>query len=53
MGDLFRKVSREYSIFDGIYYHCKVKYGGMKAADIKRLKEFKEENCLLKHMNAE
>ena len=34
-------------------YKWKAKYGGMEAADIKRLRELEEENRRLKHMYAE
>ncbi|AFH92556.1 putative transposase [Providencia stuartii MRSN 2154] len=34
-------------------YHWKSKYGGMEAADIKRLKELEDENTRLKKLFAE
>ena len=45
-------VCREYSVSQATYYKWKSKYGGMEAADIKRLKELEEENRKLKRMFA-
>jgi putative transposase len=44
---------RENEISDATYYKWKAKYGGMEAADIRRLRELEEENRRLKHMYAE
>ena len=46
-------VCREHEISDATYYKWKAKYGGMEAADIRRLRELEEENRGLKHMYAE
>ncbi len=51
-GRLVKKVCQEYGISDATYYNWKAKYGGMEAADIKRLKELEEENRRLKQMYA-
>ena len=48
-----RDVCREHEISDATYYQWKSKYGGMEAADIKRLRELEEENRRLKQMYAE
>ena len=52
-GQTVRDVCREHEISDATYYKWKTKYGGMEAADIRRLRELEEENRLLKHMYAE
>jgi len=52
-GKTVRDVCREHEISDATYYKWKTKYGGMEAADIRRLRELKEENRRLKHMYAE
>ena len=52
-GKTVRDVCREHAISDATYYKWKTKYGGMEAADIRRLRELEEENRRLKHMYAE
>jgi putative transposase len=52
-GKTVRDVCREHEISDATYYKWKAKYGGMEAADIRRLREQEEENRRLKHMYAE
>lgn len=52
-GKTIRDVCREHEISDATYYKWKTKYGGMEAADIRRLRELEEENRRLKHMYAE
>ena len=52
-GKTVRDVCREHEISDATYYKWKAKYGGMEAADIRRLRELEEENRRLKHMYAE
>lgn len=52
-GKSVRDVCREHEISDGTYYKWKTKYGGMEAADIRRLRELEDENRRLKHMYAE
>ena len=44
---------RQYGISDATYYKWKSKYGGMEAADIKRLREIEAENSKLKRMFAD
>jgi len=44
---------RQYGISDATYYKWKSKYGGMEAADIKRLREIEAENAKLKRMFAD
>ena len=52
-GKTVRDVCREHEISGATYYKWKTKYGGMEAADIRRLRELEEENRRLKHMYAE
>lgn len=52
-GRTVKDVCREHSISDATYYQWKSKYGGMEAADIKRLKEVEDENRKLKLMVAD
>jgi putative transposase len=42
-GKTVRDVCREHEISDATYYKWKTKYGGMEAADIRRLRELEEE----------
>jgi putative transposase len=44
---------RQYGISDATYYKWKSKYGGMEAADIKRLREIEAENSKLKRLFAD
>jgi putative transposase len=44
---------RQHGISDATYYKRKSKYGGMEAADIKRLREVEAENSKLKRMFAD
>jgi putative transposase len=52
-GRQVREVCRELSVSEATYYAWKAKYGGMAAADIRRLKDLEEENARLKRMYAE
>jgi putative transposase len=52
-GRVVKDVCREHELSEATYYKWKAKYGGMEAADIKRLRELEEENRRLKHMYAE
>ncbi|MCP1677261.1 putative transposase [Natronocella acetinitrilica] len=52
-GRKVKDVCRELGISDATYYQWKSKYGGMEAADIRRLKELEEENARLKRMYAD
>ena len=52
-GQTVKDVCREHEISEATYYQWKSKYGGMEAADIKRLRELEEENRRLKQMYAE
>ena len=52
-GKTVRDVCREHEVSEATYYKWKTKYGGMEAADIRRLRELEEENRRLKHMYAE
>lgn len=47
------EVCRENSISESTYFNWKAKYGGMTAAEIKRLRELEEENAKLKRMYAD
>ena len=48
-----KDVCRELGISDATYYVWKSKYGGMEAADVRRLKDLEEENSRLKRMFAD
>ena len=48
-----KDVCREHELSEATYYKQEAKYGGMEAADIKRLRELEEENRRLNHMYAE
>jgi putative transposase len=52
-GRTVRDVCREHEVSEATYYQWKSKYGGMEAADIRRLRELEEENRRLKAMYAE
>lgn len=52
-GRTVAEVCREYSISESTYFNWKSKYGGMTAAEIKRLRELEEENAKLKRMYAD
>lgn len=43
----------KHGISSATYYSWKKKYGGMGAAEIKRLKELEDENALVKRMYAD
>lgn len=47
------EVCRTHGISESTFYNWKAKFGGMEAADIKRLRELEEENGRLKKMYAE
>lgn len=48
-----KEICRELGISEPTFYNWKSKYGGMEAADIKRLKDLEEENSRLKKMYAD
>ena len=52
-GRQVKEVCRELGVSEATYYAWKAKYGGMEAADIRRLKDLEEENAKLKRMYAE
>lgn len=52
-GRQVKDVCREHGISDATYYQWKSKYGGMEAADIKRLRDLEDENRKLKMMVAD
>ncbi|MBM7355891.1 UNVERIFIED_ORG: putative transposase [Enterobacter sp. JUb101] len=43
-GRTFKYVCREAAISEASYYNWKAKYGGMEAADIKKIKDLEDEN---------
>jgi len=47
------EVCREYGVSSATYYQWKSKYGGMQAADIRRLKELEAQNRRLKQIYAD
>jgi len=48
-----KEICRECGISEATFYNWKSKYGGMEAADVKRLKDLEEENSRLKKMYAD
>jgi putative transposase len=52
-GRTVKEVCRELGISEATYFNWKSKYGGMEAADIRKLKELTEENARLKRMYAD
>jgi putative transposase len=52
-GRQVKDVCRELGISDATYYVWKSKYGGMEAADVRRLKDLEGENSRLKRMFAD
>ncbi|SSH85564.1 transposase [Klebsiella pneumoniae] len=46
-------VCRESAISGASYYNWKAKYGGIEAADMKKIKDLEDENRRLKHMSAD
>ena len=48
-----KEICREHGISHATFYNWRKKYGGMDAAQLKRLKELEEENARLKKMYAE
>ena len=47
-GRTVKDVCREVDISEASYYNWKAKYGGMEAADIKKLKDLEDENRRIK-----
>ncbi len=47
------ELCRKHGMSDASFYNWRAKYGGMKASDMKRLKDLEEENRRLKKMYAE
>ncbi|EIX9081763.1 IS3 family transposase [Klebsiella aerogenes] len=52
-GRTVKDVCREAAISEASYYNRKAKYGGMEAADIKKIKDLEDENRRLKQMFAD
>jgi len=48
-----KDVCGEIGISEATYYQWKSKYGGMEAADVRRLKELEDENSRLKRIYLE
>jgi putative transposase len=48
-----KEVCRNHGISPSTYYMWKSKYGGMRASDLKKLKELEAENSKLKRMYAD
>jgi len=47
-----KDLAREHGISEATFYNWKAKYGGMKANEIKRMKDLEEENARLKRIVA-
>lgn len=52
-GRTVKDVCREAAISEASYYNWKAKYGGMEAADIKKIKDLEDENRRLKQKFAD
>lgn len=52
-GRTVKVVCCEAAISEASYYNWKAKYGGMEAADIKKIKDLEDESRLLKQMFAD
>jgi putative transposase len=52
-GMMVKDICRKYGISSPTYYSWKLKYGGMEASELKRVKEVEAENANLKRMYAE
>ncbi len=52
-GRTVKDVCREAAISEASYYNWKAKYGGMEAADIKKIKDLEDENRRLKQIFAD
>ena len=52
-GRTVKDVFREAAISETSYYNWKAKYGGMEAADIRKIKDLEDENRRLKQMFAD
>lgn len=52
-GRAVRDVCRKHEVSEATYYKWKTKYGGMEAADFRRLRELEEENRQLKQISAD
>jgi putative transposase len=52
-GRTLKDVCHEHQISEATYYKWKSKYGGMEAADIRRLRELEDENRKLKQKYAD
>jgi putative transposase len=52
-GRQVKDVCRGLGISDATYYVWKSKYGGMEAAEVRRLRELEDENAKLKRMYAD
>ena len=47
------ELSRKHGVSDATIYTWRIKFGGMRASDLTRLRHLEEENRRLKHMYAE
>jgi len=52
-GRSVKEICRKHGISDATYYNWKSKYGGMKASDLKRMKEMEAELSKLKRLYAD
>jgi putative transposase len=51
-GKSAEEINREYGVSKAALYRWRQRYGGMEAAELKRIKELEEENSRLKRMYA-
>ena len=52
-GVMVKDICRKYGVSDATYYKWKSKYGGMEAADLKKMKELECELSQMKRMYAD
>ena len=48
-----KEICRQHGISEATFYNWKSRYGGMEASDVKRLRDWEEENSRLKKMFAD
>jgi len=52
-GKSAEEISRDHGVSKAAFYKWRERYGGMEASELKRLKQFEEENRKLKQMYSE
>ena len=52
-GQTVAQITRQHGVSEATFYVWKAKYGGMQVSEVKRLKDWEEDNRRLKKMYAE